>query len=71
MSRRGPFTHDCCVCGQPNAAWGLKVRMRYAEFGQWYCYAHYPHKEKFPIVPRERGTPILPQRRPVQQSLQF
>ena len=71
MSKRGPFTHACVTCGQPNAAWGLKVRMRYAEFGDWYCAEHYPHKEKFPIVRRKRGAPILPERKPVQQSLQF
>jgi recombinational DNA repair protein (RecF pathway) len=71
MAKFIPFTHDCAVCGQPNAAWGLKVRMRYAEFGEWYCHEHYPHKEKFPIVVRPRGAPILPQRKPVQQSMQF
>ena len=71
MSKFTPFTHTCSVCGQPNAAWGKKVRMRYAEFGEWFCYEHYPDKEKFPIIARERGAPILPQPRPTQQAFQF
>ena len=69
MPKHIPFTHACEVCGQPNAAWGRKVRLRRGEPGEWFCYSHYPHKEKFTIVVRPRGEPILPQRKPVQQSL--